>query len=153
MTKENKRFADFLTSDYCPRIMRENKLTIHINTGNIYHDDFNTNESFYDFLLVQEGTNKKILNAKFSFGENFQQYIENYLAGIRAQDYENLWYLKHMICKKFNILTNKNSKFLSYRHNDFLQMRNLEMLLVRRMRISAYYEGLVKFRIETGFIL
>lgn len=70
--------------------MRENKLTIHINTGNIYHDDFNTNESFYDFLLVQEGTNKKILNAKFSFGENFQQYIENYLAGIRAQDYENL---------------------------------------------------------------
>lgn len=58
-----------------------------------------------------------------------------------------------MICKKFNILTNKNSKFLLYRHNDFLQMRNLEMLLVRRMRISAYYEGLVKFRIETGFIL
>ena len=84
LTQENKRFAEFLTIDYCACIMRERKLTSHVYTGNIYYDDFNTNESFYNFLLVQQDNNKKILNLKFSFGENFQQCIENYLAGIRA---------------------------------------------------------------------
>ena len=40
--------------------MRENKLMIHIDTGNIYFDDFNTNESFYNFLLAQQDTSKKL---------------------------------------------------------------------------------------------
>ena len=51
LTQENERFADLLTSDYCARIVKENKLAIHIDTGNIYFDDFNI--SFYHFIVAQ----------------------------------------------------------------------------------------------------
>ena len=57
---ENKNFVDFLSRDYCSRLMRENKLLIHIESENVYSDNFNTNESIYDFLLAQQGYEKKI---------------------------------------------------------------------------------------------
>ena len=41
-----QKFGEFLTSDYCARTLRENKLTIHIETDSIYYENFNTNESF-----------------------------------------------------------------------------------------------------------
>ena len=46
LTQRNERFVDFLKSDDCAWIMREKKLAIHIDTGNIYFDDFNTSGSF-----------------------------------------------------------------------------------------------------------
>ena len=51
LSVENENFVDFLSNDYCSHIMRENKLLIHIESGNVYFDNFNTNESIYDFLL------------------------------------------------------------------------------------------------------
>ena len=34
--------------------MRENKLVINTESGNVYCDNFSTNESIYDFLLAQQ---------------------------------------------------------------------------------------------------
>ena len=45
--------------------MKKNKLRIHVDTGNIYYDNFNTNKSIYDFLLAQQNSYKKLLNIKF----------------------------------------------------------------------------------------
>ena len=53
-----QKFTEFLTSDYCASILSEIKLTIHIETGNIYYDNYNTNENIYDFIFVQEDINK-----------------------------------------------------------------------------------------------
>ena len=70
----------------------------------------------YDFILAQQDTSKKLLNVKLSFGEYFQKYIRQYLAGITA-------------------------KYLFYRYNDFLHMRNLEMSLIRHTKIAEDCEG------------
>ena len=73
LTAENERFFVFLMSDYCARIRRENKLTIHIETGNIHFDDFNTKKCLYNFILMQHDMSKKLLNVRLIFGEDFQQ--------------------------------------------------------------------------------
>ena len=86
MNKENERFAEFLNSDYCSRIMHENKLTIQIETGNLYYDNLNTNESIYNLILGQQDTSKKLLDANFSFGGDFPHCIKKYLPGIDSHD-------------------------------------------------------------------
>ena len=128
-----QKFGEFLTSDYCARTLRENKLTIHIEIDSIYYENFNTNESFYDYIFVQQDANKKTLKTKFSFSRNFNQYIREFQVGIKAQDED-----------KYDMLTNKNSKFLFYRFNDFLQMRNQDMRLIRYSIIVQDQEALVE---------
>ena len=43
-------FVDFFQSEYCKETLQTNKLKIHIETGNIYHDDKDTNESMFEFI-------------------------------------------------------------------------------------------------------
>ena len=52
--KDNENFLDFLSLDIGSQIFRENMLSIHIATGNIFYDNYNTNESMYSFLLNQQ---------------------------------------------------------------------------------------------------
>ena len=103
MNEENERFADFLNSYYCSKIMWENKLMIYIETANIDYDNLNINKSIYDFILAQQDDSKKLLGANFSFGGNFQQYVKTYLSGIDLQNDD-----------KLDLLTNKSSKYLFY---------------------------------------
>lgn len=51
LNKEMKDFTNLFMSDYCVRIFRENKMINHIETGNIYLNNYNTNESNYDFFF------------------------------------------------------------------------------------------------------
>ena len=51
LSPSNLEFLDFLQSDECKEIFLVNKLQIHIETGNIYYDNKDTNESIYDFFL------------------------------------------------------------------------------------------------------
>ena len=44
-------FLDFLQSDKCKQILVNNKLKIHVETGNIYYDDQDTKESILDFFF------------------------------------------------------------------------------------------------------
>ena len=50
----NLNFIDFLASDFGSRLMRENRLSIHIETGDLYYKDLNTGESIYSFILSQQ---------------------------------------------------------------------------------------------------
>ena len=49
---DGSKFIDFLCLPKGEEIMQENILSIHLETGNIFYDIFNTQESFYDFLLL-----------------------------------------------------------------------------------------------------
>ena len=55
-------FIDFLTSDFGSRIMRENNLFIHIESGNLYYNRINTGEFFYDFVVSKIDLTKKIIS-------------------------------------------------------------------------------------------
>ena len=59
LNKSNKNFVDFLSSDIGCQILRENIRFIHIETGNILYENYNTNQSIYDFLLRQQDETKK----------------------------------------------------------------------------------------------
>ena len=41
---------DFLQSEYWKEILQNHDLKIHIETGNIYYDDKDTNESIFGFI-------------------------------------------------------------------------------------------------------
>ena len=45
LNKDNENFIDFLSSDISSQIFRENMLSIHIEVGNIFYNNYNTNES------------------------------------------------------------------------------------------------------------
>ena len=75
---DNSDFIDFLSSDIGSQIFRENMLSIHIKTRNIFYDNYNTGESIYNFLLKQQGdTKKKKINATLTYTDSFSNYILN----------------------------------------------------------------------------
>lgn len=125
-----QKFCEFLTLDCWRKILRENKLTIHIETENIYYDNFKTNESISDFIFAQQDGNKKKLKTKLSFGWNLNQYIPEFLASIKAQD-DN----------RYDMLTKKYSKFLFCRFNDFLQIWNRKLELIRHFIMAEEQEN------------
>ena len=53
LSKDNENFIDLLSSEVGSEILRENMLSIHTETRNIFYENYNTNESIYDVLLRQ----------------------------------------------------------------------------------------------------
>ena len=52
LNKGNNEFVLFLGSDTGQNIMTNNSLSIHIESGDTFYDNWNTNENFYSFLLA-----------------------------------------------------------------------------------------------------
>ena len=55
--------------------MYANNLKIHIETGNIYYNDTDTNESIFDFLQNQQNTTKGLINYDLKFDESYKKYF------------------------------------------------------------------------------
>ena len=76
LTTENYEFVKFLQSKYCKEIMQSNNLKIHIETGNIYYDDKDMNESIFDFIQNQQNPAKGIIKHNFEFSSNLRNYYK-----------------------------------------------------------------------------
>ena len=50
----NREFTAFLLSDLGRQTMTQNKLSIYVESGDIFCDNHNTEENFYSFLLSQQ---------------------------------------------------------------------------------------------------
>ena len=50
----NREFGAFLLSDLGRQTMTQNKFSIHFESGEIFNDNHNTKENFYNFLLSQQ---------------------------------------------------------------------------------------------------
>ena len=87
--------------------MTNNSLSIHIVSGDIFYDNFNTNENFYSFLLTQQDESKQVIPKRISYSYSLEKYIKNYLPFFSVEEAE-----------KLDLLSNKNSKYLLYRFND-----------------------------------
>ena len=48
---DNLEFLDFLQSKICKKILLDNKLKVHVETGNIYYDNTDANESIHEFII------------------------------------------------------------------------------------------------------
>ena len=65
----NREFGAFLMSDLRLKTMTPNKLSIHVDSGDIFYNNHNTGENFYSFLFSQQNDEavmylKKCLIAK-----------------------------------------------------------------------------------------
>ena len=109
--------------------MIQNKLSIHVESGNIFYDNHNTEENFYSFLLSQQNDEAAYVPKKFSYNNTFEKYITSFLQNFSIDDQE-----------KFDLLAFKNSKYLFYRLSDFVKSyRNprYKLLHTRKMLDSV----------------
>ena len=129
INSSNREFAASLMSDLGRKTMTQNKLSIHVDSGDIFYDNHNTEENFYSFLLSQQNDQAAFIPKKFSYGNTFEKYISDYLQNFSIDDQE-----------KFDLLAFKNSKYLFYRFNDFVKMYGnprYKLLHTRKMKDSV----------------
>ena len=107
LSNDNREFIAFLISDAGQNIMTNNSLSIHIESGNIFYQNFNTNENFYNFLLAQQDETKAIVPKKISYHNSLEIYSQNFIPSFSIDDVE-----------KFYLYPNKTSKYLFYKSND-----------------------------------
>ena len=69
-------FFDFLRWDYCKETLENNDLKIHIETGNIYYKNTDTNESIFEFKKNQQDSSKGEINSELSFDGYYNDYID-----------------------------------------------------------------------------
>ena len=125
LSTENQEFLDFLQWDLCKEILENSHLNIHIETGNIYYKNEDTNESIFEFVKNQQDVSKGIINCDLSFEGNFKDYF-NWI----TNDYDS--YEK----TKFDLLTLKNTKFLVYRFKDTLKSTEQPMIKIRHSKVT-----------------
>ena len=106
----NREFAAFLLSDLGRKTMTQNKLSIHVESGDIFYDNHNMEENFYSFLS-QQNDEAAYAPKKFLNNDTFEKYITSFLQNFSIDDQE-----------KFDLLSFKNSKYLFYRFNDFVKI-------------------------------
>ena len=61
LNDSNEVLLNYLSSKYGSRVLKRNKMKIHIESGQIFIDNQITGESLYDFLHAQQDLTKKIL--------------------------------------------------------------------------------------------
>ena len=71
ISTSSSEFLDFLPSDICADLMKNNKLKIHIESVNVYHENTNTNESIYSFFQNQEEETKKCIDFEFILSDDY----------------------------------------------------------------------------------
>ena len=63
----NREFGALLMSDLELKTMTQNKLSIHVDSGNIFFDNHNTGEKFYSFLLSQQNDEAAYVPKKMTY--------------------------------------------------------------------------------------
>ena len=82
-------------------LMTNNSLSIHIKTGGIFYNDFNTKEIFYNFLLAQQGELKQFIPKRSSYHYSIEKHTRSYLPWFSLEEID-----------KLDLLSNKNAKHL-----------------------------------------
>ena len=90
LSTENQEFIDFLQRDLCKEILENNKLKIHIETGNIYYKNEDTNESIFKIIKNQQGSSEGMVNYNLSFEGSFKDYYKWILNDYDSYEKKNL---------------------------------------------------------------
>ena len=123
--KDNENFIDFSSSEIGSQIFRKNMLSIDIKTGNIFYDNYNTNESIHSFLLNQQDETKQIIHATLTYKDSFSNYFKYFLDDLDNETVE-----------KFDLFAYKNVNYLFYKFSNYLLFSGLNTVPVRHSRIN-----------------
>ena len=97
--QETSVLIDFSMTDFGSRLMKENNLSVHIGSGDLYYNGTNRGESKYDFVLAQNDFSKKVVKAKLYYAGTFEDYLSEFLAGFNAEADAQLDTLTHKCIK------------------------------------------------------
>lgn len=128
LSTSNLEFLDFIQSELGEQILQNNKLKIHIDTGNIYYDNKDTNKSIFSFVLNQQSPIHGIINYDLMYNRSYKNYF----------DWIFNWFVSYQNTK-LDLLTFKNSKFLFYRFNDLLNQSNRELKKIKHSFVTNDY--------------
>ena len=121
INQSNRVFLEYLFSNFGARLLTKNKLKIHLESGQFFHNNIITNESIYDFLLKQQDETKKELYPEVLVGNDFEFYVNELLANVQDNDYD--------------LHTNSTAKFLLYNCNTYRLSNRLKPLSIRHSQI------------------
>ena len=68
-------------------------LSIHIETGNIFYNNYNTNEAIDSFLLNQQDETKQAIHATLTYKDSFSNYLKYFLDDVDNETVENSTFL------------------------------------------------------------
>ena len=128
LNESNKMFLEFLSSDFGRSILLKNKLKIHLESGQFFHNNIITNESIYDFLLKQQDETKKELLIEVPSGDDFEVYVRELLTNVKDDEYD--------------LHTNSTVKFLFYYFNTYRSINRLNPLIIRHSQIITNQEAI-----------
>ena len=63
-------------------------LSIHIETGNIFCDNYNANESIYSFLLSHEDETKQTIHTTLTYRDSSSNYLKYFFDGLDNETVE-----------------------------------------------------------------
>ena len=63
----NREFGAFLMSDLGGQVMNDNRLLIHVESGDIFYENHNTGDNFYNFLLAQQNDDAAFIPKKIFY--------------------------------------------------------------------------------------
>ena len=95
--------------------MTSNKLSIHGDTGDIFYENHNTGESFYNFLIAQQNEQAPFIPKKLS-----------YISGFEAFSLDDV--------EKYDLYAHKNAKYLFYCFNDYVKAYGSHRKKIRHTR-------------------
>ena len=121
LNPSNRVFLEYLSSNFGQRLLTKNKLKIHLESGQFFHNNIITNESLYDFLAKQQDETKKELFTEVLVGNDFEFYVNELLSNVQDNDYD--------------LHTNSTAKFLLYNLNTLRLSQRLKPLSVRHSQV------------------
>ena len=121
-------FINFLQGDICRNILENNKLKIHVDSGKIFYENEDTNESIFNFILAQNNPISGYIERNISFDQDYKTYFQ-WVSSAFSETEKN----------KLDISTNVNSKFLFYRFNDLLQQQSKKTKRIKHSVVTKDY--------------
>ena len=68
--------------------MTQKKLSIHVDSGDIFYNNHNTGENVYSFLLSQQKDEAAYVPKKWSYNNSFEEYISRFSQQFSTDDQE-----------------------------------------------------------------
>ena len=103
--------------------MASNRLSIHVETGDVFYENHNTVENFYDFLIAQQNEQAANIPKNVSYRNSFGMYISQFLEAFSIDDAE-----------KYDLFAHRNAKYLFCCFNNYVKAYGSQRRKIRHTR-------------------
>ena len=90
---EHREFITFLLCDQGQTLMTNNSLSIHIESGDLFYQSFNTVKTFYNFTLAQHDDQTAPVPKRISYHHGFENTYRTFYRLFQLTMSKNLIYL------------------------------------------------------------